>query len=445
MNENQVSQKTVTAGAGTVAEPAAVNVAAADVNESEKSCHTAGNKDTQMSTTESDDEKVATVKTADETPTAATAPQTCTPGDEAKAEGGKDGAKKKKQKLPPSPHEIMIPFDRIVVSKWNESYDSARNEDNVKDLAKDIARHGLMHAVTLASNKKEDGGLKYTVLAGWRRIEALKHLRGGDSGLRLNEFKIHDKLDESCDKCLDYSLSENARRYGRSTLDSARFYGRMVKEIGIKETRLALRCNVRREVINRLVKLYECRSQLPQCWLKDLDCQPKPGTKKLRKEELPRITLTHWIEVAGRIKAASIDEKVTVMLKTAYDDKWSVSKLRERMREMFPEPATEHKGQANEKHKTPRKQKPITREQILKLTERLMARGVPAGDEQLLHLKSTLEGMRNDEAEKAAREAAVKATESGAAEKGQAVETATVTGTVAGASGDATDEVKKVA
>lgn len=241
----------------------------------------------------------------------------------------KKGEKKASKHKQPLPHEILIRFSQIRISKWNAGFDAEPNEADHQDLAKDIEKHGLMHAVTLANNKNGEGGVLYTILAGTRRIGALKFLRGADSGLRASEFKVHEKLNESDEKCLDYSLSENTHRYGHSVLDDAMFYGRMVKKENVKVARLAQRQNVRREAVSRLVKLYACRTDLPGIWLKDLGYKQKPGAKKASKAEQPRITLTHWIEIAGKVgDDGVISDSVRKLMEQSYEKRYSASKLR---------------------------------------------------------------------------------------------------------------------
>ena len=333
MNGTQ-NDATVLAGAGiAVTEPAA-GAAAVDGNAKQNACQTAGEGKNEMSAEQivKMDAAVATATLAAAEAAGLTtevvlveekkaAPNSRTGGKAGKAKKGKD------REL-----VVMIPFGNVTVSKWNASYGTKLDEGHVKELAENIRKNGLMHPVTL-THRNGESGTTFTILAGARRVAALRLLRGEGSGLQESEFKLHDNLDESMPKCLEFSLAENKYRYGRSVTDLAAFISRMLRGERIDQKKLAGRVNMRREQVNRLAKLADCLGSLPECWLRDLSYSPKSGGKVPKKSELPKIMMSHWVEVAGRIgDDCVIDESLKAVMETAHKKGWSSGRLRRELK-----------------------------------------------------------------------------------------------------------------
>ena len=233
--------------------------------------------------------------------------------------------------------EVLIPFQDIGISEWNESYGTVFDKNHIKELASDIKKHGLMHSIVLARNKGSSGP-KYTIPAGARRFEALKELRGPDSGLQIGEFIVHSKLNEDDEKCLNFSLSENNRRYGRSVIDRAQYLDRMVNVKGVKQETLGRRLGMPREAVGRLAKLPKYYPFLPKCWCTDFAFTPKSGGKAPKKTELPKITYSHWIVVAPHLvgNESGISDEISAAMEKAHAKKWSIRVLRRELEEVHP-------------------------------------------------------------------------------------------------------------
>jgi hypothetical protein len=374
MSEIQNSATTVTAGAGTTTTEAVAGAAVETKTETEKSCQTAGKEETKMDANANQADGNGTTAAVE---AAAGAAAQASGGDgktdKKKGCGSKEGENKKDKDKP-----VLILFSDLGVSQWNESYGTTLCKEHVKDLMEDIRRNKLMHPVTLTAGKNPDGP-KFTILTGARRVEALKLLRGEDAGLRYGEFNIHDDLDENNPKCLDYSLAENTHRYGRSVIDRAVFIGRMLREGKVEQKKLAAKFNIRREVVNRLDKLANCLNLLPECWRKDLEFSPKSGGKEPKKTELPKITISHWVEVAGKIDDGDIGPVLLETMKKAHKKGWSTSRLR---RELSGKGAAANGGAAA-------KDVNLVKMSLSKLSARLQGKDV-GGDEELNSLLAAI-------------------------------------------------------
>ncbi len=246
-------------------------------------------------------------------------------GARGKSGKGKKPAKAKKPVTEPKPDKtaVVLYFKDLMVSKWNRSYGVGLNPEYIKALASDIRKNKVIHPVTVAKNNGPDGP-HFVILAGAHRVEALREIRGAESGLKSNEFKMHEKLDESNSKCMAYSVAENSHRYQTSAISNARYAVRMMNEDGIDQKTLAPLLGLRREVVNRLAKLVECYEKLPECWQKDLNWSASTA----KKDDKPRITLSHWVEVAGRIGDGEVDAAVLAIMEKAYKKSFSAHVLR---------------------------------------------------------------------------------------------------------------------
>jgi hypothetical protein len=416
MNANQSVATTVPAGAGTADNVVTAGAAADAKNNTDKSCQTAGK---EVMKEEAKVQTSAATAVEAQPLAAANVGAQAQAGATTKVRTGESAKEKAKP--------VMILFSNMGVSKWNESHGSVLDPAHVKDLMEDIRRNKLMHPVTLTCGT-DPAGPKFTILTGARRVAALALLRGPDSGLRFGEFKIHENLDESNPKCLDYSVAENTHRYGRSVIDRALFFGRMISENKVDQAKLAAKFNMRREVVNRLDKLSKSLNELPESWRKDLSCSPKSGGKELKKSDLPKITLTHWVEIAGKIGDGEISPEIRKVMEKAHAKRWSASRLRRELN---------GKGSVVEDEAAAKvvsaKEARLTKINLVKLCERLQGKSVN-GDEGLIRVLAAIDGIKQQavaEKAKAKKAAAPQAAEAVAANEtpaavAEAAETAPV-------------------
>jgi ParB/RepB/Spo0J family partition protein len=240
---------------------------------------------------------------------------------------------------------VVIPFHKLVISKWNPSATGTRQEEAIENLKKDIQSHGLINPISIVKTGKDGNGeSQFAVIAGAGRLAALKKLRGESAGLMEGEYKILSKLDEDNEKCSSLSLAENAKRSNHSHLTMAKYMCWLVKEQNITESKLAKDTNMRRDGVNRLVKLGEHVAKLPENWVKDLDYTAPVSGKKVKKNEMPRITFAHWETVAGIVGQKGEEPTVQKLLTDTYEGKWKVTKLRKEITVRFPELKSEKKG-----------------------------------------------------------------------------------------------------
>ena len=241
--------------------------------------------------------------------------------DTKKTATGTPGAKRKEE------IKIDLTFDELLASRWNASFGLALDDDYIKDLAADIKRNELLHPVTLVKNKSGPG---YYILAGVKRVAALKLLRGEKSGLANSEYRVRMDLDEANPRCFDVSASENQLREESSPQAMARFVRRLIQEQGLDQDRVAKTLKLHRPTVNRLVKLDECFTALPGSWQRDLMRRYRPGMQV----EKPAITFSHWYEVAGVIKETNVVSEIRNFLDEAHDEEWSTRQLKRKLEDL---------------------------------------------------------------------------------------------------------------
>lgn len=252
-----------------------------------------------------------------------------------RAEGGGGHAKTAKGKKADS--QVLIPFNTMTVSKWNESGGTVLNPVRVRGLVNGIRRYRLFRPVILIRNT-DPSGPEYAIIKGAHRVEALKQLRGEGSGLCLGEFSIHRTLDENNPKCFDFRMSENTRHYGRNVIDRARYIQRMHSECQVPLKKLARRLGMNIEVMSRLVKLADRFDSLPECWRKDLAYVHVWDGYEPKNHGLPRITQAHWIATTyymGKDDPESWEE-IKPLLEMAYTRKFDSRDLHYALRRVRP-------------------------------------------------------------------------------------------------------------
>lgn len=223
--------------------------------------------------------------------------------------------------------KIELTFEELLASRWNASYGLPLDPDYLKDLAADIKRNELLHPVTLIKNKTGPG---YHILAGVKRVAALKLLRGEKSGLANGEYRVRNDLDEGNPQCFDVSAAENQVRRNASPYEMARYVRRLIEEEGVDQGHVSKTLKLPRATVNRLSKLDEYFPKLPESWQKNLKYSHGPGMQEFK----PAITFSHWYEVAGVIKEVNVISEIREFLDKAHDEEWSTRELKSQLSEL---------------------------------------------------------------------------------------------------------------
>lgn len=76
-----------------------------------------------------------------------------------------------------SAQTVEIPIDDIVVGKNISNIRTHLDEEQVKELADAIHKDGLIHPLTVMSIEDENGSSNFELVAGRRRLAAIRHIR----------------------------------------------------------------------------------------------------------------------------------------------------------------------------------------------------------------------------------------------------------------------------
>lgn len=108
---------------------------------------------------------------------------------------------------------MSVKVKDLVKSPWNvrKSY----IEETVVDLAESISKEGMVSRIVI---REVDGG-KFEVLAGGRRVEALRHLYGEDHEIPDEHLIVKKAMTDF--EALSISLSENVHRISFSSIELA--------------------------------------------------------------------------------------------------------------------------------------------------------------------------------------------------------------------------------
>lgn len=133
-----------------------------------------------------------------------------------------------------------------------------RNLDQIDSLGASIEKHSLINKLVLRPRKK-DG--KYEVVAGQRRLAALKELNGEDAELEDTDFVIIYDLDD--DNAFLLSLQENQQRVDLSPMELHQAAVRL-NRMGYNEKEIASALNVTPYRLKRLMTLSQSIGRLPE-------------------------------------------------------------------------------------------------------------------------------------------------------------------------------------
>lgn len=144
----------------------------------------------------------------------------------------------------------------ILISPQNVRI--GHDPDQTGSLEDSIKKYNLINKLVLRP-RGEDG--KYEVVAGQRRLEALKEIKGEDSELEDTDFVILYDLDD--DQAFLLSLQENQQRVALSPLELHKAAIRL-NRMGYKERDIAAALNVTAYRLKRLMTLSQSVGRLPE-------------------------------------------------------------------------------------------------------------------------------------------------------------------------------------
>lgn len=189
---------------------------------------------------------------------------------------------------------MSISLTDVVDSKYNVR--SGFMQDVVDELADSIQEEGLCNRVVL--RKTEDG--KYEVLAGSRRVKALKLLRGEDGVVDTSEYVIRDVDDYNA---VRISITENSHRSNLSALDMAQAV-KQIREVktDVKNKEIAQLLWIPEAQVKRLTSLLEDYNgdSIPLLVIKELEAP---------MESQPIFTDKHWDNVKKHTDGMELEKQ----------------------------------------------------------------------------------------------------------------------------------------
>lgn len=171
----------------------------------------------------------------------------------------------------------------IIVSKCNARTvieDSAA--DNIQNLSNSIEKHQLISRLALRCNDK---GV-YEVVAGQRRLKALKKIHGEDYELPPEEYVILE-IDE--DEAYLISLDENIKRLNLSPLDLNRAYLKL-NSLGRSDKEISEILQVSPHRLKRLATLSQDLNRIPEGAIAELS---KPDGESTFND-------LHWSHISSK-------------------------------------------------------------------------------------------------------------------------------------------------
>lgn len=178
-------------------------------------------------------------------------------------------------------------ISELVVSKFNAR--TVIDDDvEIESLSSSIKKHKLISKLILRRNSDE----KYEVVAGQRRLKALKEAFGEDHELPEDEYVLIDSDD---DEAYLISLDENINRRDLSPIDLNRAYLKL-NRMGKKDKEIASILHVTPHRLKRLETLSSDMGRIPEAAKAELS---KPAVEA-------KFTDMHW----EKIKDSDNDEVI---------------------------------------------------------------------------------------------------------------------------------------
>jgi hypothetical protein len=209
-----------------------------------------------------------------------------------------------------------IPINQVEISELNPRHGE---EQNVDSLVEDIRDNkGLLQQMLL--RKTRTG--KWEVIAGGRRFNAIKRMRGEDEGeIRSGEFRLVDWDDN---RCIRAAMSENREREDLSPLAEGRHLNNLAGSLEqgggqISDGELAAKTGLNRQRVNEMRSLAMNFEMLPKSWQESLR---QPANRRPNDNV---ITPTHFKHVRSRLPegVSEIDRDLLEAMETAAKKQWS--------------------------------------------------------------------------------------------------------------------------
>jgi ParB/RepB/Spo0J family partition protein len=177
---------------------------------------------------------------------------------------------------------MPIKIKDTVKSPWNVRKEYL--EETVSDLADSISKEGMVSRIVVRESK----GGKYEILAGGRRVEALKHLYGEDHEIEDEHLVLKEDMTDF--EALNISISENVQRISFSSIELAE----------AAEKVKALKPGIPVKDIAKMLWISSARTKRLLGVAKDLEDIPGRAREELAlpDESEPLFTDAHWDAVS---------------------------------------------------------------------------------------------------------------------------------------------------
>ncbi len=202
---------------------------------------------------------------------------------------------------PVSEEMLNIPLERISLNPLQPR--KHFDESKIIELSKSIENQGVIQPLVVRVHPELSG--HYQLVAGERRLRALKMLDYQEIPVLIRNIKDHDLLETA--------LLENIQRENLTPMEEARSYQNLLREHGYTQDKLAERIGKDRTTISNLIRLL----QLPESIQNDV--------------ELGRMTSGH----ARALVSLPSEDLQLLLRKQLLQQEWSVRETEKRVRQIL--------------------------------------------------------------------------------------------------------------
>jgi len=202
---------------------------------------------------------------------------------------------------PVSEEMLNIPLDRISLNPLQPR--KHFDESKIIELSRSIENQGVIQPLVVRVHPDLSG--HYQLVAGERRLRALKMLDYQEIPVLIRNIKDHDLLETA--------LLENIQRENLTPMEEARSYQNLLREHGYTQDKLAERIGKDRTTISNLIRLL----QLPESIQNDV--------------ELGRMTSGH----ARTLVSLPSEDLQLLLRKQLLQQEWSVRETEKRVRQIL--------------------------------------------------------------------------------------------------------------
>ena len=202
---------------------------------------------------------------------------------------------------PVSEEMLNIPLERISLNPLQPR--KHFDESKIIELSKSIKNQGVIQPLVVRVHPELSG--HYQLVAGERRLRALKMLDYQEIPVLIRNIKDHDLLETA--------LLENIQRENLTPMEEARSYQNLLREHGYTQDKLAERIGKDRTTISNLIRLL----QLPESIQNDV--------------ELGRMTSGH----ARALVSLTSEDLQLLLRKQLLQQEWSVRETEKRVRQIL--------------------------------------------------------------------------------------------------------------